>query len=117
MIVNAFVGFILYLQLTIARSKYELETLLRLGYRHRALTAWYANSIGLVLIFVGGLAFTGLWIIQQEMQVFLETMGFSVTNGIGSLSWMIGGGLILVLYSIFLITVRRQVYSLSLPNA
>ncbi|MFM7709861.1 MAG: hypothetical protein ACKO5C_02985 [Ferruginibacter sp.] len=116
MIVNAFVGFILYLQLTIARSKYELETLLRLGYRHRSLTRWYANGIGSILILVGGTAFAALIYIQQEMQQFLDTMGFSVSSSIDGISWLTGTGLMVVLYGLFLISVRRQIYGLALPR-
>lgn len=116
MIVNAFVGFILYLQLTIARSKYELETLLRLGYRHRSLTRWYANGIGGILILVGGTAFGALIYVQREMQQFLDTMGFTVSSSIDGFSWLTGGGLMAVLYALFLISVRRQIYSLALPR-
>jgi hypothetical protein len=116
MIINAFFGFLLYLQLVITRSKYELETLLRIGYPHHRLVRWYANGVGLMLMLIGTMAFAGLYFIQHTMSAFVSEYGFEFPAGLNI--WVLISGLLIVslLFIIFRISLRKQIYSLSLPG-
>jgi hypothetical protein len=116
MLFNAFSGFLLYLQLVVARSHYELETLLRLGFRHSRLTAWYANGLGLCLLAIASLSFVGLLFIHQKTIAFMESYGFEPPQQISSQVVIAGIMLMLLLYIIFLWAVRRQIYRLALPG-
>ncbi|MBU3713400.1 MAG: FtsX-like permease family protein, partial [Ferruginibacter sp.] len=116
MIVNAFFGFLLYLQLIISRSKYELETLLRLGYRHKKLIQWYTNSIGFILFVVAAVALFILFVLQGQVSGFVSTYGFEFPATISNVVVLTGTGLIILLYLIFYVSVRKQIYRLSLPK-
>ena len=80
MILNAFSGFLLYLQLTITKSKYELETLLRLGYPHRKLVKWYATGVLIMLLSILTMSFSVLMYIQTKVVHFMSEYGFEVSS-------------------------------------
>jgi len=115
MVVNAFSGFLLYLQLVVARSQYELETLLRLGYRHSRLARWYANGLGLCLFSIAAMSFGILMFIHQKTISFMDQYGFESPPHISIHVITIGSVLILFLYLIFFLVVRKQIYRLALP--
>ena len=115
MILNAFSGFILYLQLTITKSKYELETLLRLGYSHQKLVKWYTSGIFSVLAFIVILSFILLKYIQKKVVHFMSDFSFEVSDDLHNLVIISGLTMMLILFFLFFLSIRKQIYKLSLP--
>jgi len=116
MILNAFSGFLLYLQLTITKSKYELETLLRLGYPHRKLVNWYATGVLILLLSIFTISFSFLKYIQIKVIDFMTEYGFEVSSDINNSVIYIGVFVVLILFVLFYLSIIRQIYKLSLPK-
>jgi hypothetical protein len=116
MILNAFSGFLLYLQLTITKSKYELETLLRLGYPHRKLVNWYATGVLILLLSIFTISFSFLKYIQIKVVDFMTEYGFEVSTDINNSVIYIGVFVVLILFVLFYLSLIRQIYKLSLPK-
>lgn len=116
MVINAFSGFILYLQLTIIKSKYELETLLRLGYPHQKLINWYSTVIFTLLSTIASMCFFVLMYSQKKVAEFLSEFGFEVNETIHNIVIYTGILIMLGLFAIFFISIIKQIHKLSLPK-
>lgn len=116
MIANAFSGFILYIQLTIARSEYELETLLRLGYSHRKLIKAYAVGILLLLLLINIATFGLVFVTQKKLAIYIQRFGFDITQQVHKYVVMSGLIVILILFVIFTFSVRSQLMKLAFPK-
>jgi hypothetical protein len=108
-------AFVLYFELAIIRSKYELEVLLKLGYPHRKILSWYAKSIAVVLVLV--FAINGMLLIWVKYQVnlYIQNFGFEIPAGVHPWVLFLGGIIMGVVWLVQWFIIRNQVYQLALP--
>jgi len=116
MIGTAFSAMLLYLKLVVYRSRYELETLLMTGASHARIIRWYSAGI-LTILSVFFLADWGiLLIIKQILASRLERYGFVWPAGIEPVVLVTGAAIVLLLFSMAWLSLRRQILSLALPS-
>ncbi len=75
-------GFVLYAQLVINRSTYEIETLSRLGVTSREMITAYLMYYGKLMIGLLVLAIASTWIISSWFAHYLKGKGFEIDGGI-----------------------------------
>jgi len=109
-------SFILYVQLAISRSKYEIETLLRQGYPHKKIVQWYSKQLALIFAIIAMVNVTLVWGVKNITNKYLENFGFEAPALLNV--FVIGGGFLLIamLWIFQTLNVRSQIYSLALPN-
>jgi hypothetical protein len=90
-------GFVLYSQLVINRSTYEIETLSRLGVTSREMITAYLFYYGKLMIGLLVLAIASTWIISSWFAHYLKGKGFEIDGGI-SISVLIMSVLFVVGY-------------------
>jgi hypothetical protein len=109
-------SFVLYVQLAISRSKYEIETLLRQGYPHKKIVQWYSKQLALIFAIIAMVNVTLVWGVKNITNKYLENFGFEAPALLNV--FVIGGGFLLIalLWIVQTLNVRSQIYSLALPN-
>jgi uncharacterized integral membrane protein len=110
-------SFILYVQLAISRSKYEIETLLRQGYPHKKIVQWYSMKLALIFGIIAILNLTLVFGVKNITNSHLENFGFEAPAQLNV--FVIAGGFLLIalLWIVQTLNVRSQIYSLALPNS
>jgi len=116
MIVISVSSFILYIQLSITRSKFEIETILKLGYSHKKIIQWYAYKIGLILTIVYFINVLLLLIIKSKTNALIETFGFEAPKYLNVYVLMSSFLILLVIWCFQILAVYRQIFVLALPN-
>jgi hypothetical protein len=110
-------SFVLYVQLAISRSKYEIETLLRQGYPHKKIVQWYSKQLALIFAIIAIVNLTLVWGVKSITNAYLEDFGFEAPAQL-NIFIIVGGFLMIgILWIIQTLSVRGQIYSLALPNS
>jgi hypothetical protein len=109
-------SFVLYLQLSITQSKYELETLLRLGLSHHQLTRWYVQGIALILLGISLLSTAILYTTNHYVYKHLIRLDFQPEKHIHTQVIYAGTALILAVFLVQYKTIKNQIFQLSLPS-
>ena len=109
-------SFVLYLQLSITQSKYELETLLRLGLSHHQLTRWYVKGIALILLGISLISMFLLYITNHYIYKHLIRLDFQPEKHIHAPVIYAGMALIIIVFLVQYRTIRNQIFQLSLPS-
>jgi cell division protein FtsX len=109
-------SFILYVQLAISRSKYEIETLLQQGYPHKKIVQWYSKQLALIFSIIAIVNLTLVCGVKSITNSYLENFGFEAPEQLNVLVIVGGFLLIALLWIIQTLNVRSQIYSLALPN-
>jgi hypothetical protein len=109
-------SFILYVQLAISRSKYEIETLLRQGYPHIKIVQWYSKQLALIFTIIAVVNLILVCGVKNITNAYLENFGFEAPAQLNI--FVIAGGFLLIalLWIVQTLNVRSQIYSLALPN-
>ena len=110
-------SFILYVQLAISRSKYEIETLLRQGYPHIKIVQWYSKQLALIFTIIAVVNLILVWGVKNITNAYLENFEFEAPAQLNI--FVIAGGFLLIalLWIVQTLNVRSQIYSLALPNS
>lgn len=110
-------SFILYVQLAISRSKYEIETLLRQGYPHIKIVQWYSKQLALIFTIIAVVNLILVFGVKNITNAYLENFGFEAPAQLNI--FVIAGGFLLIalLWIVQTLNVRSQIYSLALPNS
>jgi hypothetical protein len=109
-------SFVLYLQLSITQSKYELETLLRLGLSHHQLTRWYVKGIALILLGISLISTILLYTTNNYIYKHLIRLDFQPEKHIHAPVIYAGTALIIIVFLVQYRTIRNQIFQLSLPS-
>ncbi len=110
-------SFVLYVQLAISRSKYEIETLLRQGYPHKKIVHWYSKQLALIFAIIAIVNLTLVWGIKSITNSYLGDFGFEAPAQL-NIFIIVGSFLMIgILWIIQTLSVRGQIYSLALPNS
>jgi hypothetical protein len=110
-------SFILYVQLAISRSKYEIETLLRQGYPHKKIVQWYSKQLALIFAIIAIVNLTLVFGVKSITNSYLENFGFEAPAQL-NVFVLLGGLLLIAILWIFqTLNVRRQIYSMALPTS
>lgn len=110
-------SFILYVQLAISRSKYEIETLLQQGYPHKKIVQWYSKQLALIFSIIAIMNLTLVVGVKSITNSYLENFGFEAPNQLNVLVIVGGFILIIMLWILQTLNVRSQIYSLALPHS
>lgn len=93
-ILLSILGFIQYAQLLMVSSKYEIKTLLYLGYKVRHVFSQYFWFYLILLMMVTSLGYGALLYVKHHVNAYMIEKGFEPTSGIAST--VITSGLLLV---------------------
>ena len=115
MIVISVSSLILYIQLSITRSKFEIETLLKLGFSHHKISQWYAYKIAFVLALVYAINVIVLVFIKSQTNALIETFGFEAPKVLNVYVLLSSFLILLIIWSFQIIAVYRQIFKLALP--
>lgn len=115
-IANAFTGFILYFQLMIYRSKYEIENLLRLGFSHNRMLKNYIITVSLVLFLLFIVTMLMLTSYQSSVSGYMQNFGFNMSNQISINTVLFGAGLVSLLAFLFSLVMRNEIKKIALPG-
>jgi len=115
MIVISVSSLILYIQLSITRSKFEIETLLKLGFSHHKIIQWYAYKIASVLALVYAINVIVLVFIKSQTNALIETFGFEAPKVLNVYVLLSSFLILLIIWSFQIIAVYRQIFKLALP--
>jgi hypothetical protein len=115
MIVISVSSLILYIQLSITRSKFEIETLLKLGFSHHKIVQWYAYKIAFVLALVYAINVIVLVFIKSQTNALIETFGFEAPKVLNVYVLLSSFLILLIIWSFQIIAVYRQIFKLALP--
>jgi hypothetical protein len=110
-------SFVLYVQLAISRSKFEIETLLRQGYPHKKIIQWYSKQLALIFAIIAMVNVILVWGVKSITNSYLENFGFEAPSQFNVFVIVGGFLLITILWIVQTLNVRRQIYSLALPNS
>ncbi len=110
-------SFVLYVQLAISRSKYEIETLLRQGYPHKKIVHWYSKQLALIFSIIAIVNLTLVFGVKSITNSYLENFGFEAPAQLNVFVIVGGFLLIAILWIVQTLNVRSQIYSLALPSS
>ena len=116
MIVISVSSLILYIQLSITRSKFEIETLLKLGLSHRKIIQWYAYKIAFILALVYAINVIVLVFVKSKTNELIGTFGFEAPNHLNVYVLLISFLILMIIWCFQIIAVYRQIFKLALPN-
>lgn len=108
-------AFVLYFQLAITRSKYELEVLLKLGYPHSKILGWYAKNIAIVMAMIYLANVLLLVWVKNQVSGYVQNFGFEIPSNIHPWVMCLGGLMILLVWLVQCIIILRQLFQLALP--
>lgn len=114
--INAFIGFVLYFNLLIYRSKDDIDSLLRLGYGHNQLVSNYLLIvtkifIGILLLSIGGLIWS-----QYFISNMLYKFSFQIPETIHFYPIIIVISTAVILILIFFYQMRKEINKIALPQ-
>ncbi|MGL4598786.1 MAG: ABC transporter permease [Bacteroidia bacterium] len=115
-IVLALLIFLLYTQLLISRSSYELQTLIRIGYNPKMLTARYMRYYGLIYLGILIVVVAVLWIGKSLFAGFMDEKGFPVPDGVSMPVILLGVGFMLLFLVVNFFTVWLGLRKLAMPR-
>jgi len=110
-------SFVLYVQLAISRSKYEIETLLRQGYPHKKIVQWYSKQLALIFAIIAIVNLTLVFGVKSITNAYLENFGFEAPAQLNVFVLLGGLLLITILWIVQTLNVRSQIYSMALPTS
>ena len=112
-VVMGLLGFIQYSQLLIAKSDYELKTLLQLGYKHQTLSKTYMNYFTKVygILFVSSIII--VIAVKFKLNVMLQLSGFDADEIINYKTILFGIAISCILLLVNVSVARRSVKSLA----
>jgi hypothetical protein len=115
-IVLSLLGFIQYSQLMISKSKYEIQTLIRLGYYFTKVAMRYFLIYFLlfVVIFVATIGL--LYFIKSKFVALMSENGFEIDGSISSTVLWSGLGIFLFLIIANAIAIYRNIFLLARPR-
>ena len=116
MIVISVSSLILYIQLSITRSKFEIETLLKLGFSHHKIIQWYAYKIAFILALVYSINVIVLVFIKSKTNELIGTFGFEAPNQLNVYVLLSSFLILMIIWCFQIIAVYRQIFKLSFPN-
>ncbi len=100
-IVLAINSFLLYSQLVVSKSTYELETLIRIGHSYKKLGMIYVKYYGIIYSGILIVCVPALWIFKMWFKSYMEGKGFDLPSGL-SLSVILIG----LIFTIFFLAVN-----------
>ena len=112
-IIMSVLSFIQYSQLLINRSKYEIQTLIQIGYHYSKICARYLLFYGMVFITVLLIAFTLLGYFKNMFNLFMSDKGFEMSQEIFGSVYVAGLGLFFVFFLFNAISVFASVRRLA----
>jgi hypothetical protein len=115
-ILLSLLGFIQYSQLMINKSKYEIQTLIRLGYYFPKVAMRYFLSYLLlfVVIFIATIAL--LYVMKTKFVTLMGENGFEIEGSISSTVLLYGLGIFLFLVIANAIAIYRNILALAKPG-
>jgi FtsX-like permease family len=109
----ALLSFLLYSQLIMSKSSYELQTLIRIGFSYRTIASqyikYYALLYGVILI----VSLLLLWLLKMPLMTIVNDKGFDLSGGI---SWQtLTAGLAFALFFLLVnyFSIRRELIRLA----
>jgi hypothetical protein len=81
-IILAINSFLLYSQLIVSKSKYELETLIRIGYSFRKLGRIYVKYYAMIYAGIFIVCIPALWIFKSWFKDYMSDKGFDLPAGL-----------------------------------
>ncbi len=81
-ILLSLLGFLLYSQLLVSKSSYELETLIRIGYDYKKLGMNYMKYYALIYAGIFVVSVIALWIFKGWFSGYIEEKGFDLPGGL-----------------------------------
>ncbi len=114
-ILLSLLGFIQYSQLMISKSKYEIQTLIQLGYYH--LTIFRKYFVFYILLFSSILVvtFALLITVKSFFMSFMLRNGFEIDPGLSATVILTGFGIFILLVLINAVSIYRNILSLAKP--
>lgn len=109
-------GFIQYGQLLIARSDYEIKTLIQLGYKHQNIAAAYNLFFAKLYAFILIGALLIVTVCKFKFNHIMQASGFEVEGWPAVNTFIFGAGVMLLLYFIGSISIKKSVKALALVN-
>lgn len=76
--------FLLYSQLLVSKSNYELETLIRIGYNYKTLGKIYMKYYAIIYAGIFVICIPAIWIFKSWFKSFMEGKGFDLPSGLSS---------------------------------
>jgi hypothetical protein len=115
-ILLSLLGFIQYSQLMISKSKYEIRTLIQLGYYYTSIAKKYVVFYVMMFLGIMLISFGVIYFLKLQFNRYMEQNGFEVENGI-STDVIIAAVLIFCFLLIANgISIYRNIISLARPN-
>ena len=102
--------------MSITRSKFEIETLLKLGLSHRKIIQWYAYKIALILALVYAINVIVLVFVKSKTNELIGTFGFEAPNQLNVYVLLISFLILMIIWCFQIIAIYRQIFKLALPN-
>jgi hypothetical protein len=81
-IVLAMFVFLLYSQLLVSKSNYELETLIRIGYNYKTLGKIYVKYYAIIYAGIFVVCIPALWLPKMWFQSYMSAKGFELPSGL-----------------------------------
>lgn len=91
-ILLSLLGFLLYSQLLVSKSSYELETLIRIGYDYKKLGMNYMKYYALIYSGIFVVSVIALWIFKGWFSGYIEEKGFDLPGGLSGTVLLAGLG-------------------------
>lgn len=114
-ILLSLLGFIQYSQLMLSRSRYEIQTLIQLGYYHLAISKKYMLFFVLLFSFVLAASFGLLLFLKGRFVALMLENGFEIDGTISSAVILTATGIFIFLVIVNSISVYRNVRALAKP--
>jgi len=110
--------FVLYSQILIQKSKYEIQLLLILGYRWKSITNQINRSFILVFMLVGIVSFLCFGVVKLWFNTWLlEEVGMEVTSLVSLNTALFGIGFLLLFLFLTGFNISNKVKQLAKPNS
>ena len=110
--------FVLYAQILIQKSKYEIQLLLILGYRWKTITNQINKSFVMVFILVGLVSFICFGAVKLWFNTWLlEEVGMEVTSLVSISTLLFGVGFLLLFLFLTGFNISTKVKQLAKPNS
>jgi hypothetical protein len=105
-----------YSQLLVAKSDYEIKTLIRIGYYFMDIAQRYIVFYTLLYLVVSLISFGALWFAQNRLSAFLQTKGFEIDTGVSLPVVGLSAALVLSFILINAIFIIVNIRRLALPK-
>lgn len=108
-------GFIQYAQLLVSNSRYEIKTLLELGYNHFYIFRRYLVFYTILLAVVVLLGFSALIFLKAYFNGFMQAKGFDVAGNIDSSVIIAGFAMLIGFIAVNAANLYRMIRRMALP--